>query len=69
MIARYTAKERRAGGAPLGPRDKAIATVLRESSKPLSAYDLINLLRDQGAIELSPNLGDGLIGQAAATLG
>jgi Fur family zinc uptake transcriptional regulator len=50
MIARCTAKERRAGGAPLSPRDKAIATVLRESSKPLSAYDLINLLRDQGGI-------------------
>lgn len=46
----HSAKERRALGGLLSARDKAIARVLQRSSKPLSAYDLVNLLRDHGAI-------------------
>jgi Fur family zinc uptake transcriptional regulator len=46
MAAKTTAE--RSGAAPLNARDRVISTLLREASKPLSAYDLIKLLRDQG---------------------
>jgi Fur family transcriptional regulator, zinc uptake regulator len=49
MAARHT-KEHHAGRAARSARDRMIATMLRQASKPLSAYDLINLLRDQDAI-------------------
>lgn len=42
--------EHRPRSAALNPRDRAIVSLLRQASKPLSAYDLINLLRDQGVI-------------------
>jgi Fur family zinc uptake transcriptional regulator len=45
---RHTPGEHQTGAAPLSARDRAIVTVLRQASKPLSAYDLIKLLRDQG---------------------
>jgi Fur family zinc uptake transcriptional regulator len=50
MLTKQTTEKRRAGGAPLNARDRVIAALLRQSSKPLSAYDLISLLRDQGVI-------------------
>jgi Fur family zinc uptake transcriptional regulator len=47
MAAKTTAGER-SGVAPLNARDRVISALLRQASKPLSAYDLIKLLRDQG---------------------
>lgn len=47
MAPKTTAGERSAA-APLNARDRVISTLLRQASKPLSAYDLIKLLRDQG---------------------
>jgi Fur family zinc uptake transcriptional regulator len=49
MAAKTTAGERSIG-APVTARDRVISTLLRQASKPLSAYDLIKLLRDQGVI-------------------
>ena len=34
----------------MGPRDKAVADALRRAAKPLSAYELIDLLKDEGVI-------------------
>lgn len=47
MAPKTTAGERSAA-ATLSARERVIATLLRQASKPLSAYDLIKLLRDQG---------------------
>jgi Fur family zinc uptake transcriptional regulator len=48
MAMRHIAGEHQTAVAPLSARDRAIATLLRRASRPLSAYDLIKLLRDEG---------------------
>lgn len=50
MSTKPASAEHEAGSASLSARDKVIAALLQQASRPLSAYDLVGLLRDQGTI-------------------